>query len=796
MSYPPRSDSYTPRSDGVYTPTPDYSYPPTIDSRRGNHRSVPSAQSSYFDNDGGDAGDQYLSTRSSADLYAKVATGDEGYNYNEHEYKAPPGRSAKRAAAGGGFWSRMSSKAKRLTIIGVIIAILVVAAAVAIPVAVETTNHNKSNAAAGASSGATGTTTSPKGIPTGTSGSQDWKDAAYGGDGSVIYPESGGSFVYNNTFGGYWVSIPFNDTAQPQADVPRLNETWNYDTNRINGVNLGGWLVCEPFITPALWEPYNQGPTVNFNATVIDEWTLSEALGSNLSTVMEDHYNTFITEQDFAEIAGAGLNWVRLPFGWWMIEVYDGEPFLANVAWTYFQKAIMWARKYGLRINLDFHAVPGSQNGYNHSGKQGTINLLNGVMGVANAQRTLNYIRTMTEFISQPEYKNVIPMFSILNEPYAATIGVDVLRHFYIEVYHTIRNITGIGEGNGPFITFHDGFVAQATNVSVGGWDGFLGGADRMAIDSHNYLCFTTPNNDSVNYDATKPCAYWAAKVNESSATFGVSVAGEWALAVNDCGKWLNNVGNGYRYNGTYYIPGNTTAPEFAGIGSCDPWNDYATFSNETKTSFQQVAQSHMDAFKHWFFWTWKTGYSNDLGMIGNPLWNYQLALQEGYMPKDPRSSKGECAVIVAADGVTMSTYIAPSLSPWMTGGEGAGTITATAQVSAYGAWPPVSLGTTPVSNLPTYTQTADVITLTATTPTSYPSGYSAVSTPGDGWENASDTALYYTPVAGCTYPNAWSGVEATIPATPCTGTATARRERRHPDLVAVPTAPPKARLS
>lgn len=42
---------------------------------------------------------------------------------------------------------------------------------------------------------------------------------------------------------------------------------------------------------------------------------------------------------------------------------------------------------------------------------------------------------------------------------------------------------------------------------------------------------------------------------------------------VNDCGKWLNNVGNGQRYDGTYYTPGNTTAPTFAAVGDCAPWN-------------------------------------------------------------------------------------------------------------------------------------------------------------------------------------------------------------------------------
>ena len=84
---------------------------------------------------------------------------------------------------------------------------------------------------------------------------------------------------------------------------------------------------------------------------------------------------------------------------------------------SYFLKAIQWARKYGLRINVDLHAVPGSQNGWNHSGRLGDTNFLLGPMGYANAQRTLDYIRIITEFISQPQYSDVVVMFGILNEP-------------------------------------------------------------------------------------------------------------------------------------------------------------------------------------------------------------------------------------------------------------------------------------------------------------------------------------------------------------------------------------------
>lgn len=94
---------------------------------------------------------------------------------------------------------------------------------------------------------------------------------------------------------------------------------------------------------------------------------------------------------------------------------------------------------------------------------------------------------------------------------------------------------------------------------------------------------------------APQPCNYWAENMNISTNTFGVTMGGEWSLAstsfssltfhsspsqltslaraVNDCGKWINNVGNGYRYDGTYYVPGNTTAPAFKSVGSCDPWN-------------------------------------------------------------------------------------------------------------------------------------------------------------------------------------------------------------------------------
>ena len=93
-------------------------------------------------------------------------------------------------------------------------------------------------------------------------------------------------------------------------------------------VNLGGLFVIEPFITPAMFQKYPDA---------VDEWTLSTLMAADTASgglnQLEDHYRTFITEQDIAEIAGAGLNWIRIPIPYWAIETWAGEPFLAKVSW-------------------------------------------------------------------------------------------------------------------------------------------------------------------------------------------------------------------------------------------------------------------------------------------------------------------------------------------------------------------------------------------------------------------------------------------------------------------------------
>lgn len=61
----------------------------------------------------------------------------------------------------------------------------------------------------------------------------------------------------------------------------------------VNSVNLGGWFNTEPFIAPALYEPY-----MNAATPAVDEWTLSLNMAADTAngglSQLEKHYATFI----------------------------------------------------------------------------------------------------------------------------------------------------------------------------------------------------------------------------------------------------------------------------------------------------------------------------------------------------------------------------------------------------------------------------------------------------------------------------------------------------------------------
>ena len=114
------------------------------------------------------------------------------------------------------------------------------------------------------------------------------------------------------------------DTASTSSSTatPSTTAAFGYGIQPVRGVNLyvqpspvncvflmlhqrGGWFVLEPWITPSIFQNTN-------NNDIIDEYTFGQMQDYNTALgVLTNHWQTWITEQDFIAIHNAGLSHVR-----------------------------------------------------------------------------------------------------------------------------------------------------------------------------------------------------------------------------------------------------------------------------------------------------------------------------------------------------------------------------------------------------------------------------------------------------------------------------------------------------
>ena len=152
------------------------------------------------------------------------------------------------------------------------------------------------------------------------------------------------------------------------------------------------------------------------------------------------------------------INLSRIPIGYWSIPLTSSDtseptstaPFVTG-AWTYFLRALVWAKKYNINVIADLHGAPGSQNGYDNSG-QLTNNPV-WALNKSNVTRTVDTLKFLAKTVG-----NQVSIIELLNEA-AGFRGDDwasVIRQFWQDGYDAVREAAG-----------------QSVNVMIG--DAFLG---------------------------------------------------------------------------------------------------------------------------------------------------------------------------------------------------------------------------------------------------------------------------------------------------------------------------------
>lgn len=209
----------------------------------------------------------------------------------------------------------------------------------------------------------------------------------------------------------------------------------------LRGVNLGGWLVLEKWMTPSLFA----------DTGAVDEYTFMST--PEAGARIEKHRKTFIVESDFAWMRANGINAVRIPVGYWLFET-DG-PYTPTI--KYLDWAVKMAKRYDLKVLVDLHAAPGSQNGHDHSGKVGKAEWYR---EHAYRAKTLEVLAKIAKYYAdEPTVWGV----ELLNEPKMGLFQWK-LRRFYREAYEKIIKVARPG----LVVVFHDAFTPRLLSGAIG----------------------------------------------------------------------------------------------------------------------------------------------------------------------------------------------------------------------------------------------------------------------------------------------------------------------------------------
>lgn len=188
---------------------------------------------------------------------------------------------------------------------------------------------------------------------------------------------------------------------------------------QLRGVNLGGWLVLERWMTPSLFEGTDAG----------DEYTFMQTPGAREK--LREHQKNFIREDDFRWLAKRGVNAVRIPVGYWIFE--GDSPYASGIGrldW-----AFRMAEKYQLAVVVCLHGAPGSQNGRDHSGRVGEAKWFK---DPAYREQTIVVLEQLAKRYRDSE---AFWGLELLNEPPLGLFQL-TLRRFYRQAYRRLIAVT------------------------------------------------------------------------------------------------------------------------------------------------------------------------------------------------------------------------------------------------------------------------------------------------------------------------------------------------------------------
>jgi glucan 1,3-beta-glucosidase len=363
----------------------------------------------------------------------------------------------------------------------------------------------------------------------------------------------------------------------------------NKKGKKIRGVNLGGWLVLEKWMTPSMFE--------GLDAT--DETTYCVELGGAAETRLKHHWQTFITRDDFAWLASIGINAVRIPIGHWIFgpsypyhRTYGEEqhPFVEGGI-AILDQAFDWAEELGLLVLLDLHAAPGCQNGFDNGG-------IKDVCEWHTDEAYINHSLWVLEQLAERYHgRPALHGIEVLNEP-RWDVDTHLLKQYDVDGYERIRKYC---KPEDTAVVFHDGFRSYREYL------GFMKEPEfsNVVFDIHRYQCFAREDIDADIYQhVTKTVVEWKQEADEIIQEMQQwTYVGEWSLGLD---------------------------LKVVSLWAEGPYNHALENMDKFQmdVAYRAYASAQLATYEKylgWFFWSYKTETT--------PAWCFRDCVNNGWLP-------------------------------------------------------------------------------------------------------------------------------------------------------------------
>ncbi|TFK48455.1 glycoside hydrolase family 5 protein [Heliocybe sulcata] len=211
--------------------------------------------------------------------------------------------------------------------------------------------------------------------------------------------------------------------------------------SKIYGVNLGSWLVLEAWMLPQEWLDMGGTSSSCCAGCISDEWSFAQAYPNTVDEIFDTHWSTWFTEDHVQQLQADGINAVRIPLGYWIVEplVNRSSEYYPRGGIKQLQRGVQQLQDAGIVVILDHHALPGVQT----ANQQFTGHCTSDVEFYTpyNYHRALVWTAVMTALSHlDPAFGNVFAIEAV-NEPIMDANQTPGYGEFQINFVQTVRAV-------------------------------------------------------------------------------------------------------------------------------------------------------------------------------------------------------------------------------------------------------------------------------------------------------------------------------------------------------------------